>query len=262
MLLKNIKMGKVIEIYIDRENYRYRLASKVEDASEKRVCVTLLASNNKVFTFRPNDKVKIVYRDSDQLWEWENVKAGIVKLDGVLVHCFEITNKGKSFNRRNAYRISLGDEILIGYYSIPDSNVKLSDVPVSEEKEDEKTDDVIYELEKPEIVQGIVKDISATGVGICTNADFQKQDSFFFEIPSTYGSLKVKAQVIRYTALRATNNRYSNYYGCIITQTDKKLIKYIYDIQREQLKTQKEKQIDEELRRERFRQLREKRNDG
>ena len=67
----------------------------------------------------------------------------------------------------------------------------------------------------------------------------------------------MKAQVVRSIELRATNNRYSIYYGCVLTQADKKLIKYIYDIQREQLKKQKEKEIDEELRRKRFNERKE-----
>lgn len=253
MLLENITLGRVVEIYIDREGYRYRLTSKVEDVDEKRMCVTLIASNNKVFAFKPSDKIRIVYRDAEQMWEWDNVKAGMVKFDGVLVHYFDITNKGRSFNRRNAYRINLGDEILIGYYDVPESEAKSSEVPMEEDDENKE----VYGYVKPEIIQGIVKDVSATGVGICTNTVFNKDDSFFFEIPSPYGGLKMKAQVVRSTELRATNNRYSIYYGCVLTQADKKLINYIYDIQREQLKKQKEKQIDEELRRKRFNERKE-----
>ena len=32
MLLENIPLGRTLEIYIDREGYRYRLVSKVEEA--------------------------------------------------------------------------------------------------------------------------------------------------------------------------------------------------------------------------------------
>ena len=183
MLLENITLGRVVEIYIDREGYRYRLTSKVEDVNEKRMCVTLIASNNKVFAFKPRDKIRIVYRDAEQMWEWDNVKAGMAKFDGILVHYFDITNKGRSFNRRNAYRINLGDEILIGYYDVPESEAKSSEVPMEEDDENKE----VYGYVKPEIIQGIVKDVSATGVGICTNTVFNKDDSFFFEIPSPYG---------------------------------------------------------------------------
>lgn len=273
MLLENVIIGRIIEIYVDREGYRYRLTSKIENADSKKVCVTLIASHGKIFKFRPDDRIRLVYRDAEQLWEWDDVKAGLDKSDGILVHYFEISNKGRSFNRRNAYRISLGDQILIGYYDVPGSNAKSSDVPTAiiynnkkkkdKSESDEKKNtilnsDIITEFVKPVIVEGVVKDVSATGVGICTNAIFKPDDSVFFDIPSPYGRLKVKAQVIRHTELKAIANRYRNYYGCVITETDKKLIKYIYETQRKQIKKQKEQQYEEKLRREKIRKMYEK----
>ena len=34
MLLENIALGKTMEIYVDRDGYRYRLVSKVEKTAE------------------------------------------------------------------------------------------------------------------------------------------------------------------------------------------------------------------------------------
>lgn len=36
MLLETIPLGRTVEIYVDREGYRYRLTSKVEYADEKK----------------------------------------------------------------------------------------------------------------------------------------------------------------------------------------------------------------------------------
>lgn len=38
MLLENIPLGRTLEIYIDREGYRYRLVSKVEEANKSGMC--------------------------------------------------------------------------------------------------------------------------------------------------------------------------------------------------------------------------------
>ena len=51
MLLENIPLGRTLEIYIDREGYRYRLVSKVEEAKSNQVCVSLIASNGRAFQF-------------------------------------------------------------------------------------------------------------------------------------------------------------------------------------------------------------------
>ena len=39
MLLENIALGKTLEVYVDRDGYRYRFVSKVEKTGVKRVCL-------------------------------------------------------------------------------------------------------------------------------------------------------------------------------------------------------------------------------
>ncbi len=256
MLLENIALGRTIEIYIDREGYRYHLTSKVEETTSKRILVSLIASHGKVFKFEPNDLVTIVYRDADQMWQWRKVKAGIGKMEGTLVHYFEITSPGNSFNRRNAYRVTMDEEIMIGYYDLYDSDVKSDEAQlVKPEEESEIPADILM----PKFVRGMVRDVSETGIGICTNFMFKLDDSMFFSIPSPYGRLNVKAKVVRTKELRATKSKYVHYYGCEFIQNDNKLIKYIYDIQREALKKQRENEENEKLRLEQMKE-REKQN--
>lgn len=233
MLLENIPLGRTLEIYIDREGYRYRLVSKVEEAKSNQVCVSLIASNGRAFQFHAEDDICIVYRDADRLWEWTKVKAGIAKLDGEPVHIFQINDKGHSYNRRNAYRVQIGEETLIGYYDVPGAPRRLSEPPSPADEEENA--DVIEEIE-PEIVRGVIKDVSESGVGLYSDFEFQLEDGMFFDIPSPYGMLHCRAEVVRRDELRATNHKFNFYYGCEMTMTDRKLMKYIYDIQRDILK--------------------------
>lgn len=244
MLLEKIPLGKTLEIYIDREGYRYRLVSKVEDTSERRVCVTLIAAGGRAFRFDPEDDIRLVYRDEEQMWEWPHVKAGIAKIEDVPVHYFEITNRGRSFNRRNAYRVSLNENVEIGYYSVPGNRRKYSDPVLPEETGEEMAEDVIYEVPIPEYVKGMIKNVSETGLGFYTDFEFDTEDGIFVEIPSDYGLLETKANVIRKDELnlRASNQRYRFYYGCVFSRADRRLIKMIYDIQRENLKRQRDKE--------------------
>ena len=233
MLLENIPLGRTLEIYIDREGYRYRLVSKVEEAKSNQVCVSLIASNGRAFQFHAEDDICIVYRDADRLWEWTKVKAGIAKLDGEPVHIFQINDKGHSYNRRNAYRVQIGEETLIGYYDVPGAPRRLSEPPSPADEEENA--DVIEEIE-PEIVRGVIKDVSESGVGLYSDFEFQLEDGMFFDIPSPYGMLHCRAEVVRRDELRATNHKFNFYYGCEMTMTDRKLMKYIYDIQIDILK--------------------------
>lgn len=267
MLLENISLGKTIEIYVDREGYRYRLVSKVEQTSVKRICVSAIAANGRAFKFRPEDEIRLVYRDSEQMWEWTKVKAGLAKLDGSPVHYFEIFNRGRSFNRRNAYRVSIDEDAEIGYYDVPDSTEKSALIPLETEEYEVTVDPEGHEEERmdleeikngtltvekrvrtvpkmdaiPHRVKARIKDISETGMGIYSNEKLQKDDSFFVGIPSSFGILKTKAMIVRSTDVPSDVGKFRYYYGCVYTETDQRLIKYIFDVQRKMIKQHREK---------------------
>lgn len=250
MLLENISLGKTLEIYVDREGYLYRLVSKVEDTNKRRVCVSLIAASGRAFRFRPEDDIRIVYRDEEHMWEWTEVKGGVGKLEGSPVHYFEITNAGRSYNRRSAYRVNLSEEVMIGYYQVPGIRKKLSILPAAIEEKRLDLEERLWrgepvteaekeEIPDPKFVRGIVKDVSETGIGFYSDFEFDTEDGIFLDIPSaSYGNLAVRANVIRKDELRlqGDNFRYKFYYGCVFSQTDKRLIKMIYEVQREMLK--------------------------
>lgn len=239
MVLEKIPLGKTLEIFVDREEYRYRLVSKVEDTNEKRVCVSGISSRSgKYFSFLPTDKVKILYRDHETMWEWENVTAGMAMLGDMPVHYFLISDKGKKFNRRDAYRVSVLEDVIIKYYVVPEQSAKLADKPEFP-KEAALSEEYIKEAQTIHYVKGMLKDISENGVGIYSDEDFAINDSIFFEIPCAYGDLAVKALVVRKSNLESSKGRFGYYYGCAMLKSDRKLMRYIFDLQREMLKKQK-----------------------
>jgi hypothetical protein len=273
VLLENISLGKTLEIYVDREGYRYRLVSKVEQSSVRRVCVTAIMAGGRAFLFKPEDDIRIVYRDEDQMWEWLHVKAGIGKLEGDPVHYFEIVNKGRSFNRRQAYRVNIDEDVVFEYFQVPGQPERLALVPLVEEEYEAIVDNTGKEIPRPrdfdsahpdsdksgkvliekrirmvpmreavhKKVKGHVRDVSETGLGIFSNDRLQIGDNFSLEIPSDYGPLMTRCTVVRTDDLESANRTYRYYYGCVYTESDRKLIKYIYDVQRKQIQKQREK---------------------
>ncbi len=244
MLLENLAIGRSVEIFTNRDEYCYHLTSKIEETSPKRLYITLIATNTRVFEFRPGDKIRIVYRDKDQIWEWANVKAGIVKKYGVKMHYFDIVDGGRSFNRRNAYRVAIDEEVMLGYYDQYGTTAKSADMQKFKLSDEASAPPAMM---VPNFVKGVVRDISATGVGVCSNYEFSIDDAMFFSISSGYGKLTAKARVVRKVETNPAKNKFSNYYGCVLLQTDNKLSKHIADIQREAIKAQKQKKEEEEL---------------
>lgn len=244
MLLENIPLGKTLEIYVDREDYRYRFISKVEDTNEQRICVTAITSGNgRFFEFFPEDRVSVVYRDEEVMWEWTRVEPGLAKLDDYPVHFFRIADKGNSFNRRNAYRVKMLEEILVGFYRVPGKLRRYAEAPSLPEDEGMSQEErELWEerVKSPIMVRAMIKDVSENGIGIYSDEEFETEDEVFFGIPSSYGNLMVRAAVVRKTKLQAVNSHYDFYYGCTLTKTDRRLLRYIFELQREMLKKQRE----------------------
>ena len=279
MLLENIALGKTMEIYVDRDGYRYRLVSKVEKTGVKKICLTAIMAGGRAFKFRPEDKIRLVYRSEDQMWEWLNVKAGLAKLDDEPVHYFEIVNKGQSFNRRQAYRVNIDADVEIGFYQVPGNRQRLSYVPLVKEEYEAFVDGNGVELDREEDdrsgkvfiekrlrmvpmkeaeerkIRGFVHDISETGMGFYSNELLEIENSFYTRIPSDYGPLQARCSIVRVDDHPKGNRRFRYYYGCIYEESDQKLIRYIYDVQRRQIQKQRDRREFEasvrEIRRER-----------
>lgn len=267
MLLENVPLGRTMEVHVIREGYHYRLISKVEDVNAHRVCMTAIASNGRFFPFKPEDKIRLVYRDQETMWEWNRVKVTLAKLDNIPVHYFEVRDKGRSINRRDAYRVKILKETLIGFYTVPGKPQKYADVPLlSQEEEKLKIEENMNKakewerflpkggklskeewarlrpvIEKPTRVPGMVRDISESGAGIFCNVLFEPGDGIFLAIPSSYGNLSIQAQIVRRSKLKEGHSQFAYYYGCGIIKSDQRLLRYIYDVQREMLKKQSEK---------------------
>ncbi|MDE6852255.1 MAG: PilZ domain-containing protein [Lachnospiraceae bacterium] len=127
-----------------------------------------------------------------------------------------------------------------------ESNKKYFDSPIYEELTGEGGSDgeqraLDPEAVVPHYVKAMIKDVSETGIGIFTDFEFDTEDGIFLDLPTDYGLLDIKATVIRKDELhvRASNARYKYYYGCVFQRTDRRLIKMIYDLQREALKRNK-----------------------
>lgn len=224
MLLGETRIGKPIDIYINRDGYHYRVVSKIEDASEGRVCISLIASTKHVFQFLSTDIIDIVYRNEDRMWKWTNVTGGIVELDGEKFHCLYSDQQGESYNRRNAYRISINESVDLLY-----KVTEQSDFSEMEE---------CYRIEN---CPAIIRDISEVGVGFYTNQLLNLETEVSFTFQSSIGDINCSAVIIRFFESR--HGKYSYYYGGRLTETSRTLTKYIYETQRQELQKLKARQV-------------------
>lgn len=239
MRISEMKIGKPIEIYINRDGYHYRVVSKIEDVTEDRICVTLIASRTRVFEFEPTDTVDIVYREDDRMWKWKNVAGSVVMLDDERFHAFTTKEEGESYNRRNAYRVYIGEKLILHYLVHDVKRLKdIADMDALHSQTvfnyDSGADVLKEDCFRYVDCDAFIKDISEVGAGIYANQKLEKGDEVTFEFDSDFGMISCKAAVVR--RLDSYQSSFMYYYGCRFSETSRNLSKYIYEKQREQLK--------------------------
>jgi len=216
--IKEMLLGKKLEILVDREGYHYRLVSKVEGTAEDTVAVSLLAANGRMFHFVETDDITIIYRGSERMWKWEHVKPGVARLEGATVHTFSSKEQGQIYNRREAYRVSIGESFLMHRI-----------VSVEEDGEE------IREIKAP--FGALLSDLSANGAGLYSNEQMDIGMIIEFDMHTNYGALTCRGEIVRKADVY--DRPFKNFYGCDFTVVRKELERYLFERQR--LMLQKER---------------------
>ncbi len=239
MLLSELKLGRPLEVYINREGYNYRVVSKIEYTEPGCVCVSLIASGKRVFQFLETDIVDIVYQEQDRMWKWSNVKGAIVAVEEDRMHGFFSDEYGENYNRRNAFRMYLGKELMLRYKVTDKRRLKELDEKENNTSSqtrynyDSRSDELMGDRFRWVDCLGFIRDISEIGVGIYSNEKFLPDDEIAFEFLSDVGKIECKAMIVRMRD--NVSGVFHNYYGCRFIETSRNLTKYLYEQQRIQL---------------------------
>lgn len=237
MLLNELKLGRPLEIYINRDGYNYRIVSKIEYTESGCVCVTLIANGTRVFQFLDTDVVDIVYQEHDHMWKWHDIKGAVVNVGDDKLHGFFSEEQGENYNRRNAFRLYVGIEQNINYMVretkkaplAADESIKSKTVYNYDKTSDRISEDCFRWIE----CQAFIRDISEIGVGIYTNQKFMPEDEIEFTLETNFGKINCRAVIVR---MREHNNgSFSYYYGCRFVECSRSLTKYLYEQQRLQI---------------------------
>ena len=228
MHLGELKLGKSIEIYVTRDRYKLRLVSKIEDVAYDHIAVSLITGNGRVFQFQEKDHIEFIYKDEQRLWKWSGMTGTIEKLDDTFVHCFYGPADGESYNRRNAYRVYIGEETRFHW-------IKNGSIQVLQDNIEDMS-----EVEEPGLTKnasGHLKDISETGAGIYCNEDIKLHDAVSFKLITRVGIIKCIGEVVRIT--NETNGIYRRFIGINFVEVSSVISKYVFLVQRLQLKKSK-----------------------
>lgn len=221
MQIKEMVLGRKLEILVDREGYSYRLVSKVEGTVEGSVAVSAIVAKGRMFHFEETDDVTIIYRGEERMWKWDHVKPGLARYEGETVHTFSTKEQGQVYNRRESFRVPIGESLLM-------YRVKI-------EKAEE--DGEIKEIEKTFPFEGLLADLSVNGAGLYTDEEMEIDTLIGFDMPTHLGIMSCRGKIVRRADV--FDKPFRNFYGCEFVKTRKELERYLFERQRLMLQKQR-----------------------
>lgn len=228
MYLANMKVGKSIEINVTREEESFRLVSKIEEVFKDKIYITLIRGNKKPFQFLPDDKIEFIYRDQTRIYLFREVKGTFAKLDDMYVHCLFCDQKGEAYNRRNAFRVYMGEAVKADIAKRGHEEF-LHDKEIDEEKKK-------FLLYNQSV---LIKDLSETGTAIYCNENLQDGDYIEFQLKTELGSIHVRGEIVR--KQDESQGIYRQLYGINFVQKTNNLTKFIFARQRKLLQYSRDK---------------------
>lgn len=205
MQIDEISPGSRIQLEVKCNGKTVTFYSEIAFVLDYSVLIHTIKVNKKTIGFSEQCIINFLYLFEEKLYLWNNVKVKLVRCDGTIYHKIDLIGEGKPHNRRNSYRMYIGENMLV--------NVNSSNGPVA-----------FYAL---------IKDISETGVGLITTENIDLDRIIRLKINENSIIMELTGVVVRKEFLSHMN---SYLYGCKFNEKNSLLGKYIAKKQGEQLR--------------------------
>ena len=234
MEISEFKVGKSIEVDVERDDMIYHHKSKIEGVVDKSVYITpILNKRGDAFNFMDGDKVTFVYRMGEKLWRWNAVKAGRGLYEGDSLQVLTVSVKeGEAFNRREAFRVFFGVDTKVRRHVLDMEKTREYRLAHPEIRD---INDLlaIDECYKDIVIPVTLKDVSINGVGIFSKEKIPEQSELSIMIPTEYGIIQAVCTPVR-TFLDYESD-YKYFYGCKILKVSANISRILVSLQRRQM---------------------------
>lgn len=206
MLIDEIPIGGNIELEVKYCGHTMSFRSDVFKIINNSVLITSIKANDQTIGFSDNCQINFIVKQDSRVYAWENIIVKLVRYDGAIYHKIDLMGAGKPFNRRDSFRMYIGEDMPL-YIS---STTGLTSITV------------------------LVKDISETGVAFITKDELDINRVFRLKLKDGYITIDLTGIIVRKEFLPNLN---SYLYGCKFNERNQRLGKYIAKKQGEQLRS-------------------------
>lgn len=205
MQIDEISQGGAIELDVKCNGKNMNFKSEVMLVKNNSVLINAITVDEQTIGFSDKFQINFLFKSEGRLYLWENVTVKLVKYNDAIYHMIELFGEGKPYNRRDAYRMYIGE-----------------DMPV-----------YVNSATGPTALSVLVKDISETGVGFITKEDIDIERTIRLKLKDNNTIINMSGVIVRKEYL---DNLDSFLYGCKFNEKSNHLSRYIAKRQSEALK--------------------------
>lgn len=205
MQIDEIVVGGDVEIEVIMANKAINFKSQVAFILKNTILINSIKFNDQTIGFSDRYQLNFLYKVDNKLYRWENCTIKLVRYDGNIYHKVDISGEGKPYNRRDFFRLYLGEEMPI-YINTAGGATAMS---------------------------VLIKDISESGVGFITKEELDIERTIRLKIKFANQIINLPGVIVRKEYLE---NLKSYLYGCKFTEKNNLLGKYIAKRQNDMLK--------------------------
>lgn len=202
LLIQELAKGQKIELDVRFESQTINFQSEIILARTNDILISKLTVNEQTIGFSEKCQINFLCNIEEKLFQWENVTVKLVKYDGVVYHKIDLEGEGKPFNRRESYRLYIGEDMQL----------------------------LVNKPTGPTSISVLIKDISENGVGFVTAVDIDLERTVRLKLKDSNFTLSLPGIVVR-KEFKDNINCYM--YGCRFSEKNQTLGKYIMKKQAE-----------------------------
>lgn len=206
MTAAELQLEHSVELEVMMNGKKTTLITAVEQVVGQTVLLTPIQLNDKLVGFPPNCCVNLLYVGENQVFCWKNITVKAVRFEKKVYHSAELVGDAEILNRRGAYRVYIGEQMLLTAFSA--------------------TGPKTYHVQ--------LKDISETGMAFFSKEEFDVGRTVRLNLSIKKGhELPLSSQIIR---IQEFENRQDKLYGCKFVEKNNRLVGILMHLQQERQK--------------------------
>lgn len=206
MIATELQLNHSVEIEVAINGKITTLLSSIKNIINNTILLTPIFIGGKMVGFPPEYEVSFIYMESEVVYCWKNVSIKAVRYQGQIYHCVNLTTTAEIWNRRNAFRVYIGEKMNL----------------------------ISFGNNGPTTHEVFIKDISETGMAFISSEPFFVKHTVRLKLKIFSGQIiQLSAQIVR---TQPTETEGEVLYGCRLLERSPLLSKHLVKLQQDQQK--------------------------